>query len=734
MHKQNLTEQGSVKCFLDTESIGYYGPVMLIQYAIDNAPIQVHHVYQQTAESTVELIHELCNYTIVGFNLAHDWFKITQLLNCLKDKTGKVKPSYFDRPEAPYLCPRPAGAIDLMVVGRRTARLQATMERHPILLRQVPIEARDIILHHMDSLDLDPMSFAKKGGVHEWQVKPLKLNSRQEAKDNESIDPSFENLKLSFCPSASLKVLAKYLLGDTEKLLYENLGLERVKETGIDPYGDAWKSNWYEQIFAYKNNDDIVKYAIRDVDITRRLWQYFGEPTDDDESILACSVGTNYAIGYEIDQSAMLQRCRLLYKRLKHFRQQVHYNSPTACLTYLRAGCSPILHSKVTDTRDESLQKLGLGTTELAKRARRVRNARKAHKEFELLNKLQAVGRMYVQFKVTGTKSNRMSGGGMVKKGGSVNPQGIKKGKVRKLFPLAPEGYTLCGGDYDGQEVSIAAVVYNDERLSRDVATGRKIHAEFGASLYRKTYDEIMATAKLNKTDPNALYDRAKTGFFAKMYGAMAQKLQDTLKLPVKDIEDAIIDFERKYPGIRETRDQIERDMTAILQLPSGEMERRTPREYIEAVTGFRRYFTEEYRVINGLLDIAETFPDIGGRVVRNGRVRTTQGAVRSALYGAAFNIQNSIFRAAGNHIIQSVGGYLTKYPQITIYKTFQPVGVHQLVVMALNVHDELQVPILKGREIELQHCMNACIAELKSVVPLVSMEFKINLKDWSEK
>lgn len=37
------------------------------------------------------------------------------------------------------------------------------------------------------------------------------------------------------------------------------------------------------------------------------------------------------------------------------------------------------------------------------------------------------------------------------------------------MFPLAWDGYELCGGDFDSFEVTLADAVYNDQTLRADL-------------------------------------------------------------------------------------------------------------------------------------------------------------------------------------------------------------------------------------------------------------------------
>src|SRR5262249_20295005 len=89
-----------------------------------------------------------------------------------------------------------------------------------------------------------------------------------------------------------------------------------------------------------------------------------------------------------------------------------------------------------------------------SRRAQEVLDARMAEKEIELYDKLIQAGRFHASFKIIGTLSSRMAGAD------KLNPQGVKKTKeVRKRFPLAPDGYQLCGGDFQSFEVVLADAV-----------------------------------------------------------------------------------------------------------------------------------------------------------------------------------------------------------------------------------------------------------------------------------
>jgi hypothetical protein len=65
--------------FLDTESIGLYGMPVLIQYAVEDGPIQLYDIWKHTVKETKELIEYFCENIIVGFNLTFDHFHLSKL-------------------------------------------------------------------------------------------------------------------------------------------------------------------------------------------------------------------------------------------------------------------------------------------------------------------------------------------------------------------------------------------------------------------------------------------------------------------------------------------------------------------------------------------------------------------------------------------------------------------------------------------------------------------------------
>ena len=120
-------------------------------------------------------------------------------------------------------------------------------------------------------------------------------------------------------------------------------------------------------------------------------------------------------------------------------------------------------------------------------------------------------------------------------------------------------------------------------------------------------------------------------------------------------------------------------------------------------------------------------------KVVRRDRTQSASGALQSAIYAAAFTIQSALMRAAINHVIQSPGGEMTKILQYNIWG-LQPPGFNPWKVMPFNVHDEIECPVAKSCQDELERIVYAFIEEYKKYVPLLSIKWKQNIKSWGDK
>lgn len=759
----------------DTETCGLHGPIVLIQWAEDEGPIHLHEVFRVPVKETLELIERITDNSIIGFNLAFDWFHICQTYTVLRlldpdkcpdiEEYAQAEPHGRDGP-----CLKPAGALDLMSHARKT-EYQSTMDRKDIRIRKVPrILAQALCTELNKRIPLPAIYFSKaKYKSVRWHI------------DENSDHPELTDIILKFKPSSALKALATDAFNLDSVTLFEDLAdLPKPIEYGWAPFALAvakppdwairlrgkksWNFAWpkliRKHIERWAFNDMARQYAHDDVHYTRKLYHHFGAPAfNDDDSILACMVGAVRWRGYSVDLERMQQQ-RL--EALEKVNSCNFHSAPAKVRIYISEVLSEAESAIIQDSTSKEVleQIVDWPDHPAAERAKIVLTARKAKKEVELYDKIIKAGRFHAAFKVIGTFSSRMAGGG---EGVKFNPQGIKRAKdVRSAFTLGwPSGpgtagpLDLWGGDFDAFEVSIADKVYNDKNLRTQLCTcskcgnvcnvieyctskkcskcggeRRKIHGLLGMELSGLTYDEVAAS---KGQDPD-WYDRGKRGIFALFYGGNWSTLMRRLNITEEIARKAEEGFLRRFPGIGITRQQITDNFTTLTQ-PGGigsRVEIQEPADFIESLYGFRRYFTLENRIVKELYTLASKLPpawrQLEGRIVRRDREQRLGGAVMTALFAAAFGLQGVITRAAGNHVIQSPGATITKALQCKLWE-LQPPGVQAWRVMPMNIHDEIMCPA----SVPTEGVIEDFLTEVRKTVPMVKIGWK-KLDSWADK
>lgn len=757
--------------YFDTETCGLHGPIVLLQKAVDDGPVEFHHVWLTPIKETMRLLEELVDSYVVAYNLAFDWFHVCQMyttLTLMEDKDKKlvdcIEEYAINEEQGRYvdLCLKPRSCFDVFLHARKT-KYQSTMDRKPIKIRKVPVQlAAPLAAELTKRIPLSDVYFARKSNQSErWVVRERPL------------DPDFRDVVLDFAPSSGLKALAFDALGVERVLKFDDVGVPKSlypKEIGYAPFALAnglpgfWNGAWPDKIHGHiahwATNKRAAQYATDDVIYTRDLYKHFPDcEADDVDSVLAALVGAVRWRGFDVDIPALKDLRDRASDKLKETVTH-DFNRPIVCKRYINEVLSDMevktLHGS---TKKQVLEQLtrwtlddicptceGMGcdkcnTTGLAKgttphpvaeRAKAILTYREQVKEVELYDKLISAGRFHASFKVIGALSGRMSGAD------GLNPQGIKKAKyVRKCFPLAPPGFSLCGGDFDSFEVNILDAVFGDPLLHDELMTGKKIHGLWGASFFGKTYDEILATDGL--PGMANLYTRSKSGVFALIYGGVWFTLVDRLAI---DESSAKIAYERmlaRYKVWAKKREEIERRFVTLRQVGGigSKVIWTEPAEYIESMFGFRRYFTLENQIVKTLYDISNNPPkewkDIKIKVMRRDREQLAANAVRSALLGAAFAVQGSNMRAAANHIIQSAGATLTKRLECKLWE-MQPHGIAPWQIIPMNIHDEVMAPTRENRKHEVIPLVNEFIVANREHVPLLAMSCHIDMKTWAEK
>jgi len=161
------------------------------------------------------------------------------------------------------------------------------------------------------------------------------------------------------------------------------------------------------------------------------------------------------------------------------------------------------------------------------------------------------------------------------------------------------------------------------------------------------------------------------------------------------------------------------------------------PKEYVESMFGFKRYFTLENKICKVLFDLAQNVPEnwrkLKLKVRRRDRDQTASGATQSALYAAAFALQAANMRAGMNHKIQSTGATSTKRVQRRIWD-IQPPGINEWIVQPFNSHDELLTPVHPDYVQDVTDAVNSTVEELKETIPLLKIDWSEGIDSWASK
>jgi hypothetical protein len=698
-------------------------------------------------------------------------------------------------------CIKPKHVICLMLHSRK-GKFQTLMSRHDVKVTKVPVALCQPLAEELEKrIELDGILFAGRANQNapKWGV-----YDRIKKGKEDQVDPNFKDVVLKFRPARGLKFLAEHCLGlapefHSFKDVYP-VRPHKLAELGYAPFalamskaevdwkvwdkqrklkGYAWPALIHHDIKHWRENEEARRYARDDVTYTRMLDEYFEFPeADDNDSVLACMVAAVRWHGFAIDAD---QIAGLLAKSRQVLETSpVNINKPTQVKAYIRsvmdeseatvidkstkkANLEKIREELVVDPEDvdedlggelcvrclgegddqgekcprcDGLGYLPVGPTRASQRANEILKCKAAAKEVELYSKLLQAGRFHAAFKVIGTLSSRMAGGD------GLNAQGIKGSKeVRASFPLKWDGTILCGGDFDGFEVTLADAVFQDENLRRDLLAGKSIHTLMARKIYPdKSEEEIKASKGFADGGDVDMYTRGKQAVFAQLYGGDANTINKKLGIAKKIAEAACDDFQKDYPGMRIAREKVAEDFSALEQhgeIGTGKISYKEPAEYVETFLGFRRYFPIENKIAKALYDLAHNVPShwrkLDFKVVRRDREQTPAGAVSSALYGAAFQIQAANIRAANNHLIQSPGAMITKDLQRRIWD-HQPHGVQEWHVAPINIHDE----VLSVTRPDLVDAVTATVVEVvesyRDRVPLIGMDWVKSMENWAGK
>lgn len=712
--------------FFDSETTGKVGPTVLFQWAIDDGPVNMLHLWQRPKREYLQLIEMLVEHDVCAFNIAFDWFHVMMDYNVFRLMDDPDSPPTVSeylmvqrRAVAQSLCVRPRSSLDLYLHAIK-GPMQSLMVRDDIKIRKVPTPLADVLAAHLsESIDIDNIYFRRVGGKR-WRVYPFT------DRDTNKEDPNFKDVVLKWGAAAGLKPMVAHIFGidvldypipkhlmpnDDKKEWYPYHELTRW-DRFIRPLVDYWATN-----------KKALEYAQQDVEHLPRLYNHFGRPASgDDDSELAIAVACARMRGFSVD----VEHAASLRDQAVELAASTP-SSPSAVKVALMGVMTPMERLVLKNTSGKTLEAIARWDSPAGVLAKKIAQGRSAGAKARMLKKIVYAGAFHADYKIIGARSSRMSGTG------GLNATGIEKeGETRACFPLHRPDEALDGGDFNAFEVTIADAVYQDPVLHEELRSGKKIHGLYGAQMFKRTYDDIMATKLMGST---GMYDRAKHGVFATMYFAMAQKLSITLGISLEEAEDGLQRWSRKYKKWQEAREATMRKFCSMRQERIGaKITWAEPADYAETKLGFRRYFTLQNRVCYALFLLGQRMPPefkaLGSFKVqrREGRIQTGLGASQTAIYSAAFQLQASNMRSAGNHEIQGLGGQITKRFQIRLW-ALQPRGIHPWRIQVMQVHDEVEA--CRSLTVDTTPVIQEALEWGRTVVPLLDIDWKTNVPHW---
>jgi hypothetical protein len=372
------------KIYLDTETCGLYGLPVLLQYAVDDGPTILVDLWLQPIGRTLRLIEKFCAHTVVGFNLAFDWFQLAKLYTVFRlfpedwipvehiDEIARREAEGRDGP-----CIKPQSAMDLMLHSRK-GPYQALMDRDPVRIRRVPTKlAYDLRdrLEQWAQQEISGIYFAGIKGADKSRVKVFDRRSKSGALDSQTKD-----VVIAFRPAGGLKPLAEHVLNEKPRFVYsdveppkewypfelgfapfatavsdpnrgwiakeELIGYSISKKTGKRTLKKkkkgthAWPAVIKKFIEHWASNEQARQYASDDIYYTRRLDAHWNPQPGDHDSVLACMVATVRWHGFAIDIPAIEQLRQIALEAAADC--PINFNSTTQVREYLLQFLDPI--------------------------------------------------------------------------------------------------------------------------------------------------------------------------------------------------------------------------------------------------------------------------------------------------------------------------------------------------------------------------------------------------------
>ncbi|MCP4896271.1 MAG: hypothetical protein GY906_04785 [bacterium] len=768
-------------CYFDSETMGLYGPAVIFQCQFDYSNKRhddqpfMYDLWNNPVSKTIDLIEEIVACRVVCHNITFDWTKLQQFFNAARALERTKGPNFRPITDVDLFahtlyecrdifCLKPPAAVCTLMLAQKELG-GTSLATKEIRVKKLPKDIGQTVADILNkNTKLPAILFARRKSPERWLV------AQSDHGD------AWVDVALRFGPSNALKDIARFVLEveDTQKLGQDIEMPEFPIEEGFAPYATLLDDgNWMykgQQLWPLRLDAHLAfwttkdspqeKYALDDVILLKKLDEHFGKPDTDFDSEIGCQVASVRAAGFSIDTDKLATEIKSSAAIIES--AQVNVDSPLQVRKYISDALDPMEAHVIADSCDKATllkmtsafvldeaeeccntgcdrcngrKTVGPGPMPVVDRVEHILKVRKHRKRQQLYGKLEVAKGAFPSFRVIGTKSGRMSGAD------GLNYHGIDGSReIREVFTLGDGvlGTEVSGGDFDSQELAIAAAVMNDSNLADDIGKGKSLHGVFAASASGLPYEQIMAH-KEDKATPEAnWYKKAKICVYAILYGASAFNISFTLGVDPEEADRIILNFFEKYPYMAQTRKMVKESLECLSSDSDGRLQVLEPKQkYIESIFGFRRSFEVEYEVIdilfqsmNEIRELSKKWPGECIRKDEKGK-QTYGGAASSALYGSIFSMQGKVLRAALNHLIQSAGRTVTLTVQKRIWDDIQPIGAKPFRVKLMSVHDEIATVQKRSVTPLVADAVRNSVADLCKTVPLLSLEWASNVGDW---
>lgn len=357
--------------FVDTETCGFHGVPVVLQYALGNGEIQVAHLWTMPIHQSIQTIEDFVEGRVIAHNIRFDWFQLSKFYNMIRQSPDWSKTLMdFDvsrvaewEYEARHgLCLKPAAAICTLLQAQKGDFQSAVMDAKPVWIRKVPVAMAQTLCDELEArTELPWILFARrKAGADSprWKISDRKDDNTGE------VDPAWKDLKMSFVPSNGLKDLHDFLIkGERGSDHFEDIGLPEElypAEEGYAPYAlllsnaergwlydngkDGPKPTWpaliHEHVKFWATNERALEYARGDIEKVRDLYALAGSPEEDTDGMLACQVASVRLRGFAIDLEGVKRECSKSLAIVAKARLNV--NSPLQVKGFIAEALDPM--------------------------------------------------------------------------------------------------------------------------------------------------------------------------------------------------------------------------------------------------------------------------------------------------------------------------------------------------------------------------------------------------------